>query len=1240
MSVTDKKSGSEPNTMYIKSAIYIKCISCLILLQLNSSYAATPTEDADPESVKGKLLHLFRSEDVDSDSHVAKIKPNAANIQNTALAPESSVVVQKVPVVLIAGENAAAPNRSSEAKATLKPKMWFAKQQSVEKDDSLKNIEKPTISVVLKLPTTNQTKTDSQVKTEPQKTKAVWETLFPSQDSISPKTSTQSINASSAVNAPTAAKLPSPLKASKTVKTAIAAESTKTVAVIKNNTAVNTQTTAQKGLWTKLFPENENKTTSGKSGQNLPLNSAVQAMATSQSQSLGNNPSSLNLDSTALVTPQSLRQPHQQTVRAAVDQELQVTMVAAVKPLENANIALPMDELNKPVEESTTLHPLWHRLFPTTKTVKANGVPYSEMVDSNAVDVAATKLEEQPIPHSLAVDSSAAAASPALAQKTWWQRLLPRTNTLNSTPDQPPAIEADPSLAIRREVSTVHVKPITATPAVEPKPTFWTNLLPNAASKTQPVTSDSVTLEQPVSSAVLSMPDKPIKKSVWKVLFPSRNDLAQTATTPASALTLQTETSSNVAKVQANQNAVDAAHNQTIPAESVSLGALPPTTVVQPSGKKKTLWRTLFPTTPAETGTSLVDVHSKSVSTAPGIAETQLVQNPALNKSERILPVVPSQAASREMQQSFSLAEAQAKAVPNKVKAAQQDFATQTPAISSPSRVPTKTADMASTATVSVAGNNDENESVDYTILQANKNQTWNVAAKPVAKTPITQRQENIYNNWMVEPRPSFGQRVWNGTKNISSLLGPQSDDNFRYLDIQKLSNFNVEQTSQDPVVASPSQPYANNSNIAVTDSPLVSSTQAILMQPRLSLADAVRIAVVRHPQITQSISRLAAQNSNIDIAKSQYYPQLSTGIATGDLTSSERGRQQLSLNLQQALFDFGKIKTNVNTEQAKLQVEQANVLLNIDDIAFKVASAIVNIKRYQKISEIAKQQVEGTQRILDIANLRAQAGISSQADPVQAQTYLESARANLLTQQSLVRENQQRLRTLLSIDLSRKDFELPDDLVEISDLYKEPEFNKIPSMIVAQSQVEVAKSQLKQTELSRYPTLSVRGSLSQSINGRNTDNNLNNSTSSAILLEASSNFYQGGLNSSQVKSASFAEQAAKAEVNSVYLDVLDKIRTYREQIENKQAQIKVLVDRQQSTTRTRELYQEQYKLGTRTVLDLLNAEQAIHASNSELQNARYDIYTNLIQYIATTGRSREVYDLNSLTIQGVDIQP
>ena len=473
-----------------------------------------------------------------------------------------------------------------------------------------------------------------------------------------------------------------------------------------------------------------------------------------------------------------------------------------------------------------------------------------------------------------------------------------------------------------------------------------------------------------------------------------------------------------------------------------------------------------------------------------------------------------------------------------------------------------------------------------------------------------------------------FMQSVKSG---ISQIFVPKPDENYNKADIHTLSNFQLDtsKVQELPVIQG-------------SDRTLAFSKNQPTYQPvsQLSFNETILRALQRSPDVSQSVSVLAGQGAYIDVAKAGYYPQLSGGLSTGDLSSGERGRQLISLNATQMLYDFGKVKSGVDIEQAKLAAEQANVLLSIDNVAYETANAIVNIKRYQEITQIAQQQINGISRIAEIANLRAQAGISTQADPVQARANLEAAQANLVVQQTQLKKFQQKLRTLLGADVTDQDWAIPERVVRDSDLYRDPEFNKIPSMIAAQAQVEVAKFQKQQSKLTNYPTLSVKGSLSQALNGRNPNNNEDDGMYNSIMLEASSNLYQGGAKASQTRAASYAEEAAKAKVNSVYLDVLDEIRVLREEIENKQHLMSILMARKETSIRTRELYQEQYKLGTRSAVDLLNAEQSIHSAAQEIENARYDIYDAIVRYITVTGRSRDLYDLNNIPIQGFEIQP
>ena len=465
----------------------------------------------------------------------------------------------------------------------------------------------------------------------------------------------------------------------------------------------------------------------------------------------------------------------------------------------------------------------------------------------------------------------------------------------------------------------------------------------------------------------------------------------------------------------------------------------------------------------------------------------------------------------------------------------------------------------------------------------------------------------------------------------LGQLIAPKPTRSAHNIDITSLGHYSLD-TSKVAELPQITRPQS--------EQPALSSTITAGIPKTMNLVEAVHRAVQRRPEITQSISKLSAQAANIDVARSGYYPQLSGGIGTGDLTSGERGRQIVSLNATQMLYDFGKIKTNVSVEEARLAEEQARVLVSLDQIAFEVADAIVNIKRYQQITQIAQQQIQGIGRIAEIANLRARAGISSQADPIQAQSNLEAAQSNLIVQQTQLRQYQQRLRTLLGFDVSAIEWEIPERIVAQADLYQDPEFTQIPNMILAHAGVNVARLQKDQARLSPYPTISIKGSLSQAMNGRNPNNNEDDGFYNSVMIEASSNLYQGGAIRSQTRAASYAEEAARAQVNTVYLDVLDQVRLIREQIENKQKQMGSLSQRRATTVRTKELYQEQYKLGTRTVVDLLNAEQAIHSAAQEIESARYDIYSAIVQYIQVTGRTRDIYALNSISIQGFEVQP
>lgn len=509
-------------------------------------------------------------------------------------------------------------------------------------------------------------------------------------------------------------------------------------------------------------------------------------------------------------------------------------------------------------------------------------------------------------------------------------------------------------------------------------------------------------------------------------------------------------------------------------------------------------------------------------------------------------------------------------------------------------------------------------------------------SASPASQPSVSQPSTSA-------PKRSFRQQI---KQHVNALrYGEPTDNTINLTELSQYDSIIREvaalPTIQVQAVADQNGQYGMQNNVQNgAQSSVQNTTQNNPDMTSLDLIRAVQVAVNRHPSIAQTLSELAQGYSQVDVAKAGYWPQVQAGVSTGRIGTSESGRQLLSVNATQMLYDFGKVSSRVDVARATVDRQKALVLQQIDDIARQTAEAVINVRRYQELQAIAEQQVRGVARILEITQLRARAGISSQADPVQAQARYEAAQATLLQTQTSLAQWREKLRTLIGNPMPQQVADIPAVLLQEARLYEEPQINSLPDIIAAESERRAVSAQRENTRAQRYPTLVVEGALSRAINGRNPNNSQEDDTYSSVMFALNSTLSQGGALSASERAAGYAEQAARARIQTAYLNIADQARVYREQILGAQRRLEVLANREQAIVETRELYQEQYKLGTRTALDLLNSEQEIHLAATDRENTRYDIWMNVVSYIAVTGRSRTTYGLNNTTIQGLDIQP
>lgn len=413
---------------------------------------------------------------------------------------------------------------------------------------------------------------------------------------------------------------------------------------------------------------------------------------------------------------------------------------------------------------------------------------------------------------------------------------------------------------------------------------------------------------------------------------------------------------------------------------------------------------------------------------------------------------------------------------------------------------------------------------------------------------------------------------------------------------------------------------------------------------PTLTLDQAVQQAVAWHPSIGQSIGTLYQQAEGINVAEAGYYPQISGGLRSGIETGNggDGSTQALNISLKQMLYDFGKVSNSVEVAKARVARSQAQILLSVDQTARDTAYAWIEVQRYRNFLEIARQQIEGVGQIVELARQRSDMGASTRSDMVQAQSRAEGAVATLQEYKAQYARWQAALSTLMgratTADVAD---DIPPSTAQACES-PEPSIEALPAVLVALAQRNEAEAELARARSEGYPTISLEPSVNHYLDSGYNDNNpAMDRTQAGIYVNVEVPIYQGGATTARSRAAGYALTAADSAEDTARLEATRGLAEARVQTLGLNRRLDALRSRQTSISEARMLYGRQYlELGTRPLLDLLNAEQEIHQSHFDLASTQADLRRLQIDCLYNSGGLRRAFALEDRTLQGVRILP
>jgi len=417
-----------------------------------------------------------------------------------------------------------------------------------------------------------------------------------------------------------------------------------------------------------------------------------------------------------------------------------------------------------------------------------------------------------------------------------------------------------------------------------------------------------------------------------------------------------------------------------------------------------------------------------------------------------------------------------------------------------------------------------------------------------------------------------------------------------------------------------------------------------IQAQPVTQLKAAVEKAILENPEVKVKHKNLMAAANEQAVSEGGWRPRVDLEATVGEKSTfspglkSDKGytNSTATLQLRQMLFDGFATLSDVRRLGHTRMAAYYELLATSDNIGLEAARAYLDVQRYRELVELAKENYANHLDVYTRLESRVKAGVGRRVDLEQASGRLALAESNWLTEASNLHDVTARYQRLVG-ELPSQDLAAVPNLtpfLPVRDNYVGNTVKGNPEFLGAVSNIRAFRADAEVRKAANYPTLELRASQSFETNRSAVTGDYRDS---ALQLVLNYNLYKGG--SDQARIRQYVDK-----LNATY-DLRDKVcRDVRQtaliafndvgKLEN---QIGFLSQHELSTSKAREAYRQQFDIGQRSLLDLLDTENEFFQARRALVNAEYDLSLAKARVLGASGTLLSALKLRPLETQAPD---
>ena len=390
-----------------------------------------------------------------------------------------------------------------------------------------------------------------------------------------------------------------------------------------------------------------------------------------------------------------------------------------------------------------------------------------------------------------------------------------------------------------------------------------------------------------------------------------------------------------------------------------------------------------------------------------------------------------------------------------------------------------------------------------------------------------------------------------------------------------------------------------------------------LLLQPPAqaeTLREAVGIALGQHPQVlgarrnAEAIRHEVTGAANAMNTRFGVIAEPSVGYTRGqgrDRRSGDLGAQAIK-----PIYDGGRTDNETDRQRARLSSANYSTEASRDDIALRVADAYIEVAKQQQLAELAHDYVDGIaalqRRVQEIVRIDKGRGY----DLLQTDSRLAQARLTLADREGQLAEAREALAQLVgqpigSVTSTEPPGEPIRSLQDAMDL-----LNMHPSILARRAEVTAARKAAAVADAWTKPTVNLRARVTSP---RDFDGKRKWFGGYDLGLVTDWSPFDGGVGAATAAAANAQVLTAEEAVASTRRTLQTDVARHWTQIQSRVGRVGTRAELVESTRQVRAAYWEQFQIGKRSIIDLLNAENEIYAArlgaateHAELTQARY----------------------------------